>query len=656
MWGFCFWFCIHASSSSSFLPSHPHSHSLTHPLRLTHTHTLTHTHSHSLTHPLTHSPSLTHSFTLTHCHTSHSHSSLTHHTHSHYSHSLTPSLTHSLSHSLTHARTHARTHSLALTHTHSHFAWQAWDNVHCQGVGCTPWRPLASLRGSLVSGVFAWQAWDNVCTVKGSDVRPGVPWRPPGDPWSPVLLRGRRGTMCTAKGSDVGACCQELDAHIWPKMVQEGFTWAAMLDLECSDCSQERRRRCRVITGNHNKDAHCSQKFSQAPYIHPFNQPKYQAQLNHAIVFAKSVRSKILWYLAEDWLQDSGAVASKEELQRKREKWLELHDKQTAGILGLLPLIRGMPVRFTESYNRELGAYKHATGKLIGWGISPAELARLDNDPDPEMVLRECPTFLRVKLTHPTKLEPNGLVDVRPCTRPWRRGNLQIYRRGFQIGPDFAGTAHAYCGSTLRACKGDLLHWTAPPTADSRLRAYIIRSRVRAADDLLIVQLYSPCLFRQALAKGPRLLLQRQLGEATLDEIAEAWARDDTNSTNTAASQQRKEPSWTTWTVPCRTCSDEAGEEVRWPLRCFLFNLTQQVACKHLTRGQLLQCCKCQQFRAPKQQSALIMCELCRDLVRRGRFDAITTKWWDECVPGKKNSMQTASGRVAVIAELRRQR
>ena len=21
------------------------------------------------------------------------------------------------------------------------FAWQAWDNVHCQGVGCTPWRP-----------------------------------------------------------------------------------------------------------------------------------------------------------------------------------------------------------------------------------------------------------------------------------------------------------------------------------------------------------------------------------------------------------------------------------------------------------------------------------------------------------------------------------
>ena len=31
------------------------------------------------------------------------------------------------------------------------FAWQAWDNVHCQGVGCTLW----------VSASFAWQAWDN---------------------------------------------------------------------------------------------------------------------------------------------------------------------------------------------------------------------------------------------------------------------------------------------------------------------------------------------------------------------------------------------------------------------------------------------------------------------------------------------------------------
>ena len=64
--------------------------------------------------------------------------------------------------------THTHTHTLiTLTHiTHASFAWQAWDNVHCQEVGCAPRCP---------SGV----------------------------PWSPPLLRGRRGTWCTTKGSDV---------------------------------------------------------------------------------------------------------------------------------------------------------------------------------------------------------------------------------------------------------------------------------------------------------------------------------------------------------------------------------------------------------------------------------------------------------------------
>ena len=147
---------------------------------------------------------------------------------------------------------------VSLTHSLTHSAWQAWqawDNVHCQGVGCTP-RGSAGVPGSppLLRGRRG-----TMCTAKGSDVRPGVPlaslglclfcvagvgqcalprgrmyapgfrWRPwvsasfawqawdnvhcqgvgctprgsAGVPGSPPLLRGRRGTMCTAKGSDV---------------------------------------------------------------------------------------------------------------------------------------------------------------------------------------------------------------------------------------------------------------------------------------------------------------------------------------------------------------------------------------------------------------------------------------------------------------------
>ena len=53
---------------------------------------------------------------------------------------------------------------------------------------------LASLWRSLGSVAIAWQAWDN---------RQGVGCTPCGVPWAPRLLRGRRGTISTAKGSDV---------------------------------------------------------------------------------------------------------------------------------------------------------------------------------------------------------------------------------------------------------------------------------------------------------------------------------------------------------------------------------------------------------------------------------------------------------------------
>ena len=109
------------------LPSRPPS-ALTHSLTLTHTHTLTLTHTH------THSLSPTHSHSLSHTHS---------HTKAH-----SPTLTHSLPHPLTLSLAHSQT----ITHSSVSFAWQAWDNVHCHGVGCTPWRPSGS-----ASFVFAWR-------------------------------------------------------------------------------------------------------------------------------------------------------------------------------------------------------------------------------------------------------------------------------------------------------------------------------------------------------------------------------------------------------------------------------------------------------------------------------------------------------------------
>ena len=254
-------------------------------------------------------------------------------THTH-THSLTHTLTHSLTHTLTHSHTHSLTHSLrrgtmctvkgsdvrpgvplaslglrffcvagvgqcALPRGRMYalgfrwrpwvsasFAWQAWDNVHCQGVGCTP-RVSAGVPGSppLLRGRRG-----TMCTAKGSDVRPGVPlaslglrlfcvagvgqcalprgrmYAPgsAGVPGSPPLLRGRRGTMCTAKGLDVrsgvplaslglrlfcvagvGQCALSrgrmyAPGFRWRPWVSASFAWQAWDNVHCQahTCSE----------------------------------------------------------------------------------------------------------------------------------------------------------------------------------------------------------------------------------------------------------------------------------------------------------------------------------------------------------------------------------------------------------------------------------
>ena len=101
--------------------------------------------------------------------------------------------------------------SLGSPHVSASFAWQAWHNVHCQGVGCTPWRPLG-LRLFCVAGM-------GQCALPK-----GLGMYALASPGSPLLLRGRRGTMCTAKGSDV------RPGVPW---VSASFAWQAWHNVHC---------------------------------------------------------------------------------------------------------------------------------------------------------------------------------------------------------------------------------------------------------------------------------------------------------------------------------------------------------------------------------------------------------------------------------------
>ena len=65
-----------------------------------------------------------------------------------------------------------------------------------------------------------------------------------------------------------------------------------------------------------------------------------------------------------------------EQLDAKRKRWLSFHDQKTAGILGLLPLVKGLPVHLTDSVDRPLKLYKHRRGVVVGWTLHADETSQ----------------------------------------------------------------------------------------------------------------------------------------------------------------------------------------------------------------------------------------------------------------------------------------
>ena len=121
---------------------------------------------------------------------------------------------------------------------------------------------------------------------------------------------------------------------------------------ECNICKRERARRCIVLGGGNNDDIpETMKRFSGAAYVHPYNQPKYHAQILRAVSFARASSERIYWCLAEDWpITADDEELSQEDIARMQEKFLERHDRDTAGIPGIFPLIYNLSLRFTKIY------------------------------------------------------------------------------------------------------------------------------------------------------------------------------------------------------------------------------------------------------------------------------------------------------------------
>ena len=120
----------------------------------------------------------------------------------------------------------------------------------------------------------------------------------------------------------------------------------------------------------------------------------------------------------------------------------------------------------------------------------------------------------------------------------------------------------------MDACLLDLLEWHRKPSMDDMHKAYVGKSRTREAHHTLIVQPYSPHLFRQGEMPGPTILMDVLHRRLTTTQARAAWKKAEKSKKEAApsAGEQR----WLrAMPLPCRDCSDEADQSTWKPLTAF---------------------------------------------------------------------------------------
>ena len=410
--------------------------------------------------------------------------------------------------------------------------------------------------------------------------------------------------------------------------------------MECHVCAQERARRCCIISQQKQVDAYRHGIFTQAPFVHPFRSPTNQAQRLRAMEFARERESRLVWVVAYDKLVSTDKVTASAQSRAAMENWLLYDDRRTAGIPGLLPLVLDLPVRFNcepEKGDRLKGVFTNARGWLRGWSLTPAEEARLDADDNAEVALRDRPRYLYIEMCTPHPdlelIAGKRIYTLRAHWRSWYKDGdarqVEVSRCGFPIVPDFGGTAHSYCGSSLEACIGDLLDWWVKPTRDAAVRGYIIKSRVRKAENLLMAKPYSPALFRQGPPSGPAYLLEVLKGTMTRQQAVKAWHQETADLEEKKQKQQESEAQekWPrTMQLPCRECKKEL------PLKSYTTATKyDEMWSSCLSKGADLACLCCRQVLGHRCfGDQLLLCEVCLSIKRAADFANDMCQSWRE--------------------------
>ena len=109
-----------------------------------------------------------------------------------------------------------------------------------------------------------------------------------------------------------------------------------------------------------------------------------------------------------------------------------------------------------------------------------------------------------------------------PVSKKWcldSEAEIDIWRRGFPLVPNFSTTIDWATGQTMKAAIPDLGNEFAPATQTAAMRGYIALSRVTEAAGLLVAQPFNPMLFQSGQQAWPTLLFEHLLGNVPQAEF-----------------------------------------------------------------------------------------------------------------------------------------
>ena len=307
---------------------------------------------------------------------------------------------------------------------------------------------------------------------------------------------------------------------------------------ECATCREVRRERKRVLdlkvigiaaSGRSPvpSDIHAP-PFTEAPALYSFNVPRYFNIQLRAQEFAKAKHAQLLWCHAVDVPLHPGDRDLPEEARsRKLASWLTRHDQDTNHLISILPLIKDLPLRLTDTIDRDLQLYKGRRCKMWGWTLHPHAMeTKLEAG---EIVLDKLPLVIYVYFPEAGwrigKL-PQGVYPMSPKTRTWkvnRYSGIEARRTSYPLILDFGGTAHMIQGASLDAAFWVSQDVTARSSSQCQIAGYTVLSRVKTQTGMYILQPFSKTLFTRGPPLGPDLLIRKLSGRLTVEKVIEEW-------------------------------------------------------------------------------------------------------------------------------------